>query len=180
MFLQRGFINKNLIAPAIRTAKIEVIDSLENLYFRADASETAKDSDRVRIGKFVVDANSISMRQNIGGTQYAFGKPGTVIMCTGTESYAAIGGSANIKGWAFAAGDKFGVTNQGDLYASNVSLEGKIKAKSGEIAGFIINPADNTGSAAYLRYGTIGETNSVLVSPGTNQKIESLDSSNHK
>ena len=49
----------------------------------------------------------------------------------GTTSIADSGALTNDKKWVFTAGDKFGVTNEGDLYASNAKISGKITVGSG-------------------------------------------------
>lgn len=73
-----------------------------------------------KIGGFSLSENSI---QNGSWTQ-----PGSVLMCTGTNSSASIGGSNSINGWCFTAGNTFGVTKTGELYAT-----------SGKIGGFSID-----------------------------------------
>ena len=45
--------------------------------------------------------------------------------------------------WRLVIGDKFGVTNVGSLYASNVNLSGKIIATSGTIGGCVIDEHGN-------------------------------------
>lgn len=72
------------------------------------------------IAGFTIDGNSIRKGD--------LGQNGSVWMCSGSETYADIGGSGSIKGWAFTAGNKFGITNQGSMYAS-----------SGKIASLIID-----------------------------------------
>lgn len=49
----------------------------------------------------------------------------------GTTSIADSGALTNNKKWVFTAGDKFGVTNEGDLYASNAKISGTITVGSG-------------------------------------------------
>ena len=73
-----------------------------------------------KIGGFSLSENSI---QN-----GAFGQSGNVLICTGTNSYASIGGSDSINGWCFTSGNTFGVTKTGELYAT-----------SGKIGGFNID-----------------------------------------
>ena len=73
-----------------------------------------------KIGGFSLSENSI---QN-----GAFGQSGSVLICTGTNSYASIGGSDSINGWCFTSGNTFGVTKTGELYAT-----------SGKIGGFNID-----------------------------------------
>lgn len=62
---------------------------------------------------------------------------------TGTSGTMSIGGSSEISGWTIKAGDKFGVTKNGALYASDAYIQGKMTATSGYIGngtdGFTIN-----------------------------------------
>lgn len=64
-----------------------------------------------KIGGFSLSENSI---QNGSWAQ-----SGGVLICTGTNSYASIGGSDSINGWCFTAGNTFGVTKTGELYATS-------------------------------------------------------------
>lgn len=73
-----------------------------------------------KIGGFSLSENSI---QN-----GAWGQSGSVLICTGTNSSASIGGSNSINGWCFTASNTFGVTKTGALYAT-----------SGKIGGFSID-----------------------------------------
>ena len=93
------------------------------------------------IGGFKLDANSL--HNGIWGTDKS------VLMCTGTDTAKSVGGSSAINGWCFTAGSKFGVTTNGDLYASNANISGKIIATSGKIGKYTIT--DNwliTGSGS--------------------------------
>ena len=84
-----------------------------------------------KIGGFRLSENSI---QN-----GALGQSGSVLICTGTNSYASIGGSNSINGWCFTAGSTFGVTNTGTLYATNANITGVINANSGKIGSFTLD-----------------------------------------
>ncbi len=83
------------------------------------------------IGNFTIDNNSLCK-----GT---LGTSDCVLLCSGSTTSASIAGSSNISGWSFVAGDKFGVTKDGYLYATNASLSGEINATSGYISNFKIN-----------------------------------------
>lgn len=69
-----------------------------------------------KIGGFSLSENSI---QNGSWAQ-----SGGVLICTGTDSYASIGGSDSINGWCFTAGNTFGVTKTGELYATSGKIGG--------------------------------------------------------
>ncbi len=69
-----------------------------------------------KIGGFSLSENSI---QN-----GSLGQSGGVLICTGTNSSASIGGSNSINGWCFTAGNTFGVTKTGELYASSGKIGG--------------------------------------------------------
>lgn len=66
--------------------------------------------------------------------------------------------------WAFLAGDKFGVDNEGNLYANNAVISGKIVAKVGEIGDFIIDDQGLTSE-----YVTIYPTNIIY---GQNEEFK--------
>ena len=95
-------------------------------------------------------------------TSGTWGTDGSVMLCTGTTGAKAIGGSADtVTGWAITAGDKFGVTNTGDLYANSIHVQGEVKATSGTVGGFVIDSTSiHTNGAAV----TSDATNSVALS----------------
>lgn len=93
-----------------------------------------------KIGGFSLSENSI---QN-----GSWGQSGSVLMCTGTNSYASIGGSDSTNGWCFTASNTFGVTNTGALYASNATIAGNITATSGKIGKYTIDDYLITGSGS--------------------------------
>jgi hypothetical protein len=113
-------------ALGITAEKIEVLDNTEdkNIVFYANA----KEPDKVQIGKFVVNSNSISFPVTENSIQYKCGKNGTVLISTGTDEDANIGGSGDVNGWNFTAGTNFGVRTNGDgdseLYASKGKIGG--------------------------------------------------------
>ena len=72
-----------------------------------------------KIGGFSLSENSI---QN-----GSFGQSGGVLICTGTNSSASIGGSNSINGWCFTASNTFGVTKTGALYM--LLLSGRLKQR---------------------------------------------------
>ena len=79
------------------------------------------------IGGFKIGTNDLS-----NGT---WGTDKSVLMCTGTAIAKSIGDSSAINGWCFTAGSKFGVTTNGDLYASKATITGSVTATSGTIGG---------------------------------------------
>lgn len=91
------------------------------------------------IGGFKIGTNDLS-----NGT---WGTDQSVLMSTGTTENKAVGGSDVINGWCFTAGSKFGVTKNGNMYASNANISGKVTATSGTIGGFNITDSSlYTGS----------------------------------
>jgi hypothetical protein len=62
-----------------------------------------------------------------------------VFLCTGSAGAMSIGGSDIISGWVFKAGNHFGVTKSGALYASDGHFKGKITATSGSIGSWNIS-----------------------------------------
>lgn len=101
------------------------------------------------IGGFKIGTNNLS-----NGT---WGTDKSILMSTGTTENKAIGGSDAINGWCFTAGSKFGVTTNGDVYASNANISGTINAIKGTIGGF--NITDNslyTGLKSNYNVGNAG------------------------
>ena len=91
-----------------------------------------------KIGGFTIDNNNIA-----SGT---WGTSGSVMMCTGTDVAKSIGGSGTISGWCFTAGSKFGVTNAGSLYASDLNVTGgKIDLNASSVT------TANSPTTAYFR-----------------------------
>lgn len=83
--------------------------------------------------------------------------------------------SENSHNWAFAAGSNFGVDNQGNLYAKNAVISGKIEADLGKIAGFEI-----TETNIHTINKELGSDKSVyLSSSGEYSIIENLDNNYH-
>ena len=98
-----------------------IVNSLGELYCVNATVRGTIISSNGNIGGFTIDENSIRL-----GT---LGQDGSVWMCSGSETYANIGGSGSVNGWTFASGSKFGVKTDGSLYAT-----------AGSIGGFIIGP----------------------------------------
>ena len=90
------------------------------------------------IGGFHIDNNSF--------TNGTWGTDKSVLVCIGTASAKAVGGSSAINGWCFTAGSKFGVTTSGDLYASNANISGTVTSSSGNIGGFTISQYNIKGT----------------------------------
>lgn len=111
------------------------------------------------IGGFRLSENSI---QN--GT---FGQSGSVLICTGTNSSASIGGSNSINGWCFTAGSTFGVTKTGALY----STSGKIG--NWNISTDSLYVSNKTGMSANTSNYAFwaGESNSKNGAVGTDAKF---------
>lgn len=91
-----------------------------------------------KIGGFTIDNNSL-----YNGT---WGTSGSVMMSTGSNDSASIGGSTSINGWCFTAGSKFGVTKTGALYASDITVNGgKIDLNASSVT------TANSPTTAYFR-----------------------------
>ena len=76
------------------------------------------------IGGFEIDGNSLH-----AGT---ISQDNSVMVSTGSTISYNIGNSGSINGWAFTAGSKFGVTKDGNLYASDATIAGSL-SMSGRI-----------------------------------------------
>lgn len=111
-------------------------------------------SDSGKIGGFSLSENSI---QN-----GSLGQSGGVLICTGTNSSASIGGSNSINGWCFTASNTFGVTKTGALYASNATITGNVTATSGRIGNCSIENGTlniTNASSNYAVFEGNGKTN---------------------
>lgn len=75
-------------------------------------------NNEVSIGGWSVDGNSLYSGSSFSSAD--------CFLCTGSTSSMTIGGSGVISGWVFKAGDSFGVTDSGALYADDVHLTGSI------------------------------------------------------
>ena len=96
------------------------VKSGNNIIFNAAANGS------VSIAGFVVDNNSISTGDWNPSEQEA----ATIFMSTGTSREYEICGHLT-KGWLLGAGNKFGVTGEGILYAEGAVLKGSIESKYG-------------------------------------------------
>lgn len=79
------------------------------------------------IGGFKINNNSL-----VNG---GWGTDNSVMICIGTSDSKVIGGSDAINGWCFSAGSKFGVTKNGNVYATG-----------GKIGGFTISDYNLKGN----------------------------------
>ena len=116
------------------------------------------------IGGFEIDGNSLH-----AGT---ISQDNSVMVSTGSTISYNIGNSGSINGWAFTAGSKFGVTKDGNLYASDANITGSL-SMSGNFAYHIVvsYPGGYTGSVESA--GTGGETaDSIISNLGTTSTIK--------
>jgi len=158
--LTANYIN----ALDITAKKITVLqNSTSAILFEADGLSTTPS---VQIAGFEVDSNSISKN--------GLGEKGSVIMCTGTDGKANIGGSDLKDGWVFAAGNNFGVRLQGydsnnnpiSVNSASVSAtKSELYVDNGKIGGFVIGN-DSIHSLSYTAPGSsdVG----VMISNGAN------------
>lgn len=160
LWVNSAKINGQLTARQINTTglaaeKIAVSDASGNNLLYADATKDAP-TDNVKIGNFVVDANSISLpaRKADGSVDHKFGANNTVMICTGSESNANIGGSGNVNGWNFTAGKNFGVRT---IKTGTNAGESELYASRGKLGGFDI-------TSSKISSGTLGGTNGVYFS----------------
>lgn len=88
----------------------------------------------VNIAGWTVDSNSFYSGSSFSSAD--------CFICTGSSASMSIADSPILSGWMIKAGEHFGVTNTGDVYANNVYLTGQINATSGYIgdegSGFIM------------------------------------------
>lgn len=148
----------------ITAQKLEVTSAQGDTIFCADSIKP----DEVKLGKFLVDNNSISL-QDANGNK--LGQNGTVMISTGSPEKASIGGSELIDGWTFTSGTNFGVTTNGNLYATNCAMnngtfEGDITANGGQLNSTTLTNSTlvNTQTISFnndyskLSVGSLGES----------------------
>lgn len=127
------------------------------------------------IAKFNIESDTIEGNTynriwsgSINTSNYVLVSPGYNAIITNLDS-------ENSHNWAFAAGSNFGVDNQGNLYAKNAVISGKIEADLGKIAGFEI-----TETNIHTINKELGSDKSVyLSSSGEYSIIENLDNNYH-
>lgn len=122
-----------------------------------------------KIGNWIIAQDKL-----YSGDTAVLGSSGIFLIPDGSTSTASIAGSGSISGWAITAGDSFGVTTNGVLYADSANIQGIITATGGKIGGFKI---DNT---AIYSGSTVGAVTSGAVALSTQDFSRKLsgDSSN--
>ena len=116
------------------------------------------------IGGFEIDGNSLH-----AGT---ISQDNSVMVSTGSTISYNIGNSGSINGWAFTAGSKFGVTKDGNLYASDAIIAGSL-SMSGKI-NYNIQVSYPGGHSGNLSGST--SANSVISTIGTTATINYMAS----
>lgn len=111
------------------------------------------------IGGFTIDGNSLH-----AGT---ISQDNSVMISTGSITSYNIGNSGSINGWAFTAGSKFGVTKDGNLYASDATIAGSL-SMSGKI-NYNIKVAYPDGHSGNLSGSTTA--NSIISTIGITSTI---------
>lgn len=77
------------------------------------------------------------------------GSEGSVYLIPeGSMSYHTVGGSPEMSGWVITAGDSFGVTNNGSLYANDANITGTFTINDGGIGGMTIDSDSVYGTTA--------------------------------
>ena len=136
------------------------IDSLVAKLLIADNAEIADTltAGNIKVaGDISINSGQITITSE-NGTSFVVDREGNLT----ANSVSITGGNLNINDGVFE------VTNDGVLTALAADITGAIRAKEGEIAGFVIQEKQ-------LSYGTIGSpSNYVIVSPGINAEITSL------
>lgn len=142
-------------------AKYMTVTNGSATIFNADSTTS-----NVSIGGFEVDHNSIS---TVGK---APGDADSIMLFSGTnDDETSIGGSTAREDWSITAGSSFGVTSNGELFASNATIAGNINANGGTIASFdIISNSITSDTLSISADGiTIQDTanNSITMKPNT-------------
>lgn len=111
------------------------VDSAGNLYASGANISGTIDASAGEIGRFII-ANDLYSGN--------LGEENSVWVSIGTDEFASIGGTVQaINGWAFTAGEKFGVTKDGDLYASNATINGTLTITGGNSNIYTKDEADD-------------------------------------
>lgn len=85
----------------------------------------------ITLGDWKIDENSLYYGDKFSTAQ--------CFLCTGSKAEFEIGNSGSISGWSLKAGDNFGVTSDGKLYANNADIIGHVYADNGNIGGWTID-----------------------------------------
>lgn len=114
-----------------------------------------------RIGSFYISGNALF--QGLPGRESRFSENG-VFLSTGIAAAYTIGTGVNVRGWCLGIGGKFGVTIEGNLYASNAYIQGRVDADEGYIGGWSIKESGLTALikdtySASARYSGLDTTN---------------------
>lgn len=107
------------------------------------------------IGGWVINKEQSYLRNGSGniGTQntiYLFGKP--------FSSSVQIGNSTGTNNWVITAGNTFGITNAGKLYATGADISGVITATGGDIGGLKINQSTPLSLIKTVRHSVNSST----------------------
>lgn len=92
---------------------------------------------------------------------------------TDTSSNVTIGNSTARKDWRLLVNNKFGVTKEGNLYASNVDLTGKITATSGTIGGIEIE--NGALKVSSINIGNLGGASNYAQKTDVAQAIDNIE-----
>lgn len=101
------------------------------------------------------------------------GTPGSIYLSSGIASTAPIAGSTGGQHWVITAGDKFGVTSEGIVYAENAFIRGTIHAEDGEFTG-VVNARGGTFSDKIM-VGREHDKYIIIDSTGADSLIASSD-----
>lgn len=82
---------------------------------------------KVQIAGWNADSNSL-----YSGTSFSTAE---CFICTGSAGSMSIGGSGSISGWMIKAGNNFGVTKAGALYAADAHISGEVTSSKVNITG---------------------------------------------
>ena len=101
------------------------------------------------------------------------GTPGSIYLSSGIASTVPIAGSSGGQNWVITAGDKFGVTSEGIVYAENAFIRGTIHAEDGEFTG-VVNARGGTFSDKIM-VGREHDKYIIIDSSGADSLIASSD-----
>lgn len=116
------------------TGKLTVEDKEDNIIFEADPFGNDTKDPHVLIGGFEVDHNSLGTAGKEIGTDNSI-----AIISGENDEYTSIAGSEPKNNWSIAAGQNFGVDNDGRLFSSDANVSGTLSSDFGTIGGFSID-----------------------------------------
>ena len=95
-------------------------------------------------GNIIITGTINAAAGNIGGFTVGnelfsgeFGQPDSIYLSSGHNGILPVGGIDNVQSWVIAAGENFGVTGSGIVYAQDAVINGTVYATDGTFSGYV-------------------------------------------